>query len=195
MSLIWLALGYLLGSVPTGYIVAKTLKDVDIRTTGSGNIGATNAGRLLGKKWAIIIGLFDMLKGGIAVLAATFFTADPLVLALTGAMSVIGHDYPVWIHFRGGKGVATTYGVFAFYDFFNPYPALLGCAVWYLALKKTKYVSLASMIGLFASALLMPVFNMPREYYIVGLLLAALAVWRHKSNISHILTGIEGKTY
>lgn len=194
MSLIWLILGYLLGSVPTGYIIAKTLKDVDIRTTGSGNIGATNAGRLLGKKWAILIALFDMLKGGIIVFIASFFTNDHMILALTGAMAVIGHDYPVWISFRGGKGVATTYGVFAFYDFFNPYPALVGCAVWYLALKKTKYVSIASMIGLFASALVMPVFGMPSQYYIAGLLLSALAVWRHKSNISHILTGLEEKT-
>lgn len=194
MPLIWLALGYLFGSMPTGYIVAKALKGVDIRTTGSGNIGATNASRLLGKKWGIIIGAIDMFKGGVIVFIASFFTSAPLTLALTGAMAVIGHDYPVWLGFRGGKGVATTYGVFAFYDFFNPLPALLGCATWYLVLKNTKYVSVASMIGLFAGALTMPVFGMPKEYYVVGLMLAALSVWRHQSNIRNLVQGLEEKT-
>lgn len=194
MPFVWFVLGYLFGSLPTGYIVAKTLKHVDIRTTGSGNIGATNAGRLLGKRWAIVIGAVDILKGGVIVFVASLFTSDPAVLALTGGMAVIGHDYPVWLGFRGGKGVATTYGVFAFYDFFNPYPALLGCAAWYIVLKSTRYVSVASMLGLFVGALMMPVFDMPREYYMVGLVLAALSVWRHRSNIRHLLSGAEEKT-
>lgn len=191
MPLAWLFLGYFTGSVPTGYVVAKMLCGVDIRTIGSGNIGATNVGRLLGKKWAVAVALFDMLKGGIIVLIASFFTSDPLVLAMTGAMSVIGHDYTVWLCFRGGKGVATTFGVFAFYNFFNPWPALLGGAVWYLVLKKTKYVSVSSMIGLFSSVLMMPVFGMPREYYIVGFVLASLSVWRHRQNIRNLIAGVE----
>lgn len=191
MSMIWLILGYFIGSTPTGYIVAKMLRGVDIRTIGSGNIGATNVGRLLGKKWAIAVALFDMLKGGIIVFIASFFTSDPLILALTGVMSVIGHDYTVWLRFRGGKGVATTYGVFAFYDFFNPWPALLGGAVWYLVLKKTKYVSVSSMIGLFSAVLMMFVFRMPREYCISGLLLTALSVWRHRPNIRNLIDGVE----
>lgn len=194
MVLLWLVAGYLLGSVPTGYIATKMLKGVDIRMTGSGNIGATNAGRVLGKKWAILIAAFDMLKGGIIVLIASFFTTDSLILALTGAMAVVGHDYPVWLSFHGGKGVATTYGVFAFYNFFNPYPALIGAVIWYLVLKKTNYVALASMIGLFAGVLLMPVFNMPKEYYATGLLLVLLSMWRHRSNIQHLRAGVEEKT-
>lgn len=191
MPQVWLFFGYIIGSAPTGYIVAKMLRGVDIRTIGSGNIGATNVGRLLGRKWAIAVALFDMLKGGIIVFIASFFTSDPLILALTGAMSVIGHDYTVWLCFRGGKGVATTYGVFAFYDFFNPWPALLGGAVWYLVLKKTKYVSLSSMIGLFSAVLMMPVFGMPLEYCITGFLLAVLSVWRHRPNIRNLVAGVE----
>lgn len=191
MVLLWLIAGYLLGSVPTGYIVTKRLKGVDIRMTGSGNIGATNAGRVLGKKWAVLIAAFDMLKGGIIVLTASFFTSDPLILALTGAMAVLGHDYPVWLGFHGGKGVATSYGVFAFYNFFNPYPALIGAVAWYLILKKTKYVALASIVGLLIGALSMPIFDMPKEYYITGLLLVALSMWRHKSNLRQLQVGSE----
>lgn len=194
MSLIWLVLGYLAGSIPTGYLLAKRLKGVDIRKTGSGNVGATNAGRVLGKEWAIIIAVFDMLKGGIIVLIASRFTSSAVTLALTGAMAVVGHSYPVWLNFKGGKGVATTFGVFAFFDFFTPYPALLGGLVWYLTLKKTKYVSAASMVSLFAAAFLMPIFNMPRSYYVVALLLSALVTWRHKSNIVRILNGEEART-
>lgn len=194
MSLVWLALGYLLGSLPTGYLAAKAIKGIDIRTFGSGNIGATNAGRLLGKNFAIGIAIFDMLKGGIIVLIASRFISNPTILALTGAMSVIGHNYPVWLGFKGGKGVATTFGVLAFYDFFNPYPALFGGLVWYLTLKRTRYVSVSSMIGLFASAFIMPVFNMPRAYYVAALLLSALSVWRHKSNIKLLLSDLEEKT-
>lgn len=191
MPLAWLILGYFMGSVPTGYILAKVLRGIDIRTIGSGNIGATNAGRLLGRKWAIAIALFDMLKGGIIVLIASFFTSDPLILALTGVMSVIGHDYTVWLRFRGGKGVATTFGVFAFFDLFNPWPALLGGAVWYMVLKKTKYVSVSSMIGLFSAVLMMFVFGMPLEYRIAGILLTTLSVWRHRPNIRNLIAGVE----
>lgn len=191
MALFWLAWGYLIGSIPTSYLVVKRLKGVDVRKVGSGNVGATNAGRVLGKDWAVAIALFDMLKGGIAVFIASRFTSSPVTLALTGGLAVIGHIYPVWLNFKGGKGVATTFGVFAFFDFFNPFPALLGGLVWYLVLKKLRYVSASSMAGLFAAAFLMPIFDMPRSYYVVGLLLSGLVAWRHKSNIERILNGEE----
>lgn len=185
--------GYIAGSCPTGYIVAEFIKGVDIRNFGSGNIGATNAGRLLGRKWAVGIALFDMLKGGIMVLIVSLFTNNAVVLSLTGAAAVIGHNFPVWLNFRGGKGVATTFGVFAFYDFFNPMPALLGGVVWYFTMKKTKYVSIASMCGIFAATLLMPAFHMPRPYWLVAFCLFLLSVYRHKTNIERIKQGSEVK--
>lgn len=191
MPLAWLILGYFAGSAPTGYIVAKVLMGIDIRTIGSGNIGATNVGRLMGKEWAMAVAIFDMLKGGIIVFAASFFITDPTVLALTGAVSVIGHDYPVWLRFRGGKGVATTFGVFAFYDFFDPWPALLGGAVWYLVLKKTKYVSVSSMVGLASAAIFMIVFGMPWQYCFAGFTLTGMSVWRHRPNIKNLKNGVE----
>ena len=114
MSVFWLVFGYLAGSCPTGYLAVKMLKGQDIRDYGSGNIGATNTGRVLGKKWAVAVAVFDMLKGGIAVLLASFFTDNDVILALTGVFAVLGHNYPVWLGWRGGKGVATTFGVLAF---------------------------------------------------------------------------------
>jgi len=193
MALIWLMLGYLAGSSPTGYLVVKYLKGVDIRDHGSGNVGATNAGRILGRNWGIAIALFDMLKGGIIVWIAWAAGAGHMTMALTGAAAVLGHNYPFWLHYRGGKGVATTFGVFAFFDFFNPWPALIGGAVWYLMLRYAKYVSISSMIGLFAATIAMPIFGMPRPYYIAALLLSCLSIWRHRSNIVRILEGSEVK--
>ncbi|MCE5201923.1 MAG: glycerol-3-phosphate 1-O-acyltransferase PlsY [Synergistaceae bacterium] len=193
MSILWLIVGYVVGSCPTGFLVAKYLRGIDIRNFGSGNIGATNTGRLLGKKWAFAVASFDMLKGGLAVLFVSCFAESSTVLALTGASAVLGHNYPIWLGFRGGKGVATTFGVFGFFDFFNPWPALIGGCIWYLVMKKTRYVSVASMTALFASSLLMPVFGMPRPYYIAALLLSGLSVWRHRANIRRIQNGTEIK--
>lgn len=193
MIYFWMSFGYLAGSCPTGFLLAKLLKGIDIRTFGSGNIGATNTGRLLGKKWAFVVAAFDMLKGGIVVLIASYFTDSHTILAATGVCSVIGHDYPIWLKFKGGKGIATTFGVFAFFDFFNPWSALIGGAAWYLIMKKSKYVSIASMCALFIATLLMPLFDMPRQYYIAGYFLSLLAVWRHSSNISNLKQGTEDK--
>ena len=193
MSIFWLIFGYIAGSCPTGYLAVKMLKGQDIRDLGSGNIGATNTGRVLGKKWAIAVAVFDMLKGGLAVLLASFFTDNDTILALTGVCSVLGHNYPVWLGWRGGKGVATTFGVLAFYDFFDPLPALIGGAVWYAVMKTTRYVCVASIAALFTSALLMPLFGMPRPFYLAGLFLAALSAWRHKSNIQRLIEGKEDR--
>lgn len=185
--------GYLAGSCPTGFLAALWLRGTDIRTFGSGNTGAANAGRLLGKKWGVAVAVIDMLKGGAAVLIVSVFTKSDVVLALVGIAAVIGHDYPVWLHWRGGKGVAATFGVIAFFDFFNPIPALLGGCVWYLILKKTKYVSLSSMLALFAVAASVPLFKMPFPYTAAALFLACMAVWRHRSNIVRIKNGTEVK--
>ena len=194
MSFILCALfGYLAGSCPTGFLVVKFARGQDVRTFGSGNIGATNVGRLMGKKWAVAVALFDMLKGGIAVLAASFFAGSPQMSALTGFCAVLGHNYPIWLGFRGGKGVSTTFGVIAFFDFFAPWPALLGGAVWYVVMRFTKYVSIASIVGLFAAALFVFLWRMPAPYTVASFLLACLSTWRHRSNIARIREGSETK--
>ena len=194
MSIILCAIfGYLAGSCPTGFLVAKYAGGADIRSFGSGNIGATNVGRLMGKKWAVAVAAFDMLKGGLAVLAASFFVSSPSLLALTGVCAVLGHNYPVWLGFRGGKGVATTFGVIGFFDFFTPWPAILGGLVWYAVMRFTKYVSVASLAGLFAAALFTYLWGMPKPYAAAALFLACLSSWRHRSNIDRLMKGTESK--
>lgn len=192
-SLIWGIIGYLAGSCPTGFLVAKYFRGQDIRQFGSHNIGATNVGRLMGKKWAIAVSLFDMLKGGIAVLIASQFTQDDGVLALTGVCAVLGHNFPVWLGFKGGKGVSTTFGVLAFYDFFNPWSALLSGAIWYVAMRLSNYVSVASMIALPSAAILTYIFGMPLPYTAASAALALLSIWRHRANIGRLMNGTESK--
>jgi glycerol-3-phosphate acyltransferase PlsY len=193
-AVMWFLFGYLMGSCPTGFLLVKFMLGEDIRNFGSGNIGATNVGRVLGKKWAVFTAVADMLKGGFAVLIAMLAgQASPEALSLIGVGGVLGHDYPVWLKFKGGKGVATTFGVFACYDFFNPFPAILGGLTWVFMRETTRMVSLASMASLLAAALLMPVFMMDRAYYLSGLFMVALTVWRHRENIKRIISGTENK--
>ena len=192
-AVFWAFAGYLAGSCPTGFLVAKYIKGADIRAFGSGNIGATNVGRLMGKRWAVAVAVFDMLKGGLAVLAASCFISDPTILALTGVCAVLGHNFPLWLGFRGGKGVATTFGVIGYYNFFMPWPAIIGGIIWYAVMKTTKYVSVASMVGLLAAAGLTACFGMPRPYTAASFFLALLSVWRHRANIVRLKNGTESK--
>ncbi|MDR0764357.1 MAG: glycerol-3-phosphate 1-O-acyltransferase PlsY [Synergistaceae bacterium] len=190
----WATLGYLSGSCPTGYLLVRLLKGEDIREFGSGNIGATNVARVLGKKWALFTAIADMFKGGLAILLTMAMGYDDAaLLSAVGAMSVIGHNFPVWIGFKGGKGVATSFGVIAFFDFFNPSAAILGGVVWFAAREISCMVSLASMAGLFAAAFCMPVFGMPRPYFFCGILLALFSVARHGGNIARVAAGHENK--
>ena len=192
-ALIWMVLGYLAGSCPTGYLLVKLLRGEDIRNFGSGNIGATNVRRVMGQKWAVVVSLSDMLKGGLMVLLASFFTQDDSILALVGVCSVLGHNFPVWLKFKGGKGVSTTFGVLAFYNFFNPLPALIAGAIWYFFMKLTNYVSAASIIALPCGAVLTYLFGMPTPYTAAAAFLAALSIWRHRSNIVRLMNGTESK--
>jgi glycerol-3-phosphate acyltransferase PlsY len=192
--ILWMIFGYVMGSCPTGYILVKVIKGEDIRKIGSGNIGATNVGRVLGRKWAVVTAAIDISKGGAAVLIAMASGVNsPVTLSLIGASSVIGHDYPVWIGFKGGKGVATTYGVFACYDFFNPMPTLLAGVVWFIVREFSGYASLASLVSLWVAVFLMLVFMNSGIYFISGFFLAVICVWRHRENIKRLVSGAESK--
>lgn len=194
MDLIWLVLGYLAGSCPTGYLAAKLVRGEDIRRHGSGNIGATNVGRLMGKPWAIAVAILDMAKGGLVVGTAwAIGVRDPWILSLAGAAGVLGHNYPLWLGFKGGKGVATTFGVLFFLDWFNPWPALLGGVIWYGVMKATRYVSVASLVSLFSAAGLFFLFRAPAPYGITALALALLSTWRHRANLARLAAGAESR--
>jgi len=189
------ALGaYLLGSFPTGYLVGRA-KGLDIRAHGSGNIGATNAFRLLGKPAGILVLLTDACKGALAVLllpalAALWWPeADPVTLRLIAALgAVLGHNYTCWLRFKGGKGIATSAGVLAA---LVPYAFLITLAVFLTILAASRYVSLASILA--AAALPAATWITLAPLPVLGLtsLLSVLAIWKHRPNIRRLLAGTE----
>lgn len=191
MIWLWPVAGYIAGSIPTGYLAVRILKGIDIRTVGSGNTGATNVGRVLGRFWAVFVAVFDMAKGGLVVAAAfAAGVSSPWVLALTAVAGVLGHNYPVWLRFAGGKGVATTYGVLFFLD---PLATLIGGAAWFLLLKGTRTVSLSSLVSLFITLLALWILGAPPPYVGAAFFLVLLSTWRHRENIRRLVEGTERK--
>lgn len=187
--------GYLMGSIPTGYIIVKKNLHIDIREHGSGNIGATNVGRVAGKRLGTITTILDMAKAMIPVIISDIFLRTGLIdfdrataLTIVGVCAILGHNYTVFLKFKGGKGVATTIAAFAY---ILPIPLALSVFT-FLGLKKfTKIVSIRSMaLGtvLFLSTLLLGY----DKVYIIGTLIACLLIfWRHKANIGRIIRGEE----
>lgn len=188
------ALAYLAGSIPTGYLVARA-RGIDIRGVGSGNIGATNVFRILGKGPGILVLLADALKGALAVLLLPRWLggdgADARMQAalMAGVCAVLGHNFTCWLRFKGGKGIATSAGVLAAWA---PWPFLATLGVFAAVLGATRYVSLASILAAaalpFAQALLPP-----RDRSLVGIssVLAILAIARHHANIRRLVAGTE----
>ncbi len=191
-------LSYLLGSIPSGYLVAKA-KGVDIRSVGSGNIGATNVFRILGKGAGIFVLTADAMKGALAVAlvapfamtmsgsGATIFQHYP---ALAGICAILGHNYTCWLNFKGGKGIATTAGVFAALA-----PAAFGIALatWLVVFALSRYVSLASIVA--AVALPLAVWLTGNGALLIGVstALGALAIYKHKANIERLRAGTESR--
>jgi glycerol-3-phosphate acyltransferase PlsY len=190
-----MVVSYFIGSVPTGYLVARLVKGVDIRTIGSGSIGATNVRRVMGQGWAVFVSIIDMLKGALALLVtATSASTASWLLSLVGFAVVMGHNYPIWLKFKGGKGVATTYGVVFFlwpYESFAV--ALLSGAIWYAVMTTTRYVSLASMTSLLALPVFFWMLDAPFSFILVSFVLALFALYRHGSNIARLSQGRENR--
>ncbi|MGB9755294.1 MAG: glycerol-3-phosphate 1-O-acyltransferase PlsY [Desulfurella sp.] len=179
---------FILGSIPSGYLIGK-IKGVDIRKIGSGNIGASNAFRVLGKKEGAITLLLDMLKGLVIVAIVWFIFKKSIYAEISAVFAVLGHDFSLFLKFKGGKGVATTYGVCLL---FSPY-AFIGIALWLIILKITRYASLASLLS-FGIALTIILFvntNTNVKFLFITLFLLMLA--RHYSNIVRLLQGKEHK--
>lgn len=192
---------YLLGSIPTGYLVARA-KGVDIRTVGSGNIGATNVFRFLGKPAGIFVLLADALKGWVAVrvvavwLAGTLLPPDStgssveIATTLAGISAVLGHNYTCWLRFKGGKGIATSAGVLTA---LVPWALLIILGVWIVLFVLTRYVSLGSI----AAAAVLPFATWFTEQSIwltvVTSSMSAIAIYKHKGNIQRLLAGTESR--
>ena len=192
--LIIIITAYLLGNISTSYIVAKRLAGVDIRTQGSGNAGSTNVLRTLGKKAGALTFIGDVLKGLIAVLIARFIAyganLDNTTCAYIAVVAVVlGHNYPVFLGFKGGKGVATSLGSMLG---MNPLVALLCLGFFIIIVAITKYVSLGSMLGIGLSPVIMMI-NHNTKGVLVTLFLTISVVITHKENIKRLLNGTERK--
>ncbi len=190
MTIIFLGLlAYLMGSIPCGILVAKT-QNINIREHGSGNIGATNIARTLGKKEGIVTLLGDSLKGVLALWLSSFYVDDPTQLAFVGFMAFSGHLFSIFLKFKGGKGVATGLGVFLY---LTPFAALGAIVIFALTLLICRYVSLSSILGAFSLPLIGIILGSPQAYTIAGYGVSILIIIKHRENISRLLSGTESK--
>ncbi len=188
---------YLLGSVPSGYLIAKACKGIDVRTSGSGNIGFTNVLRVTGTFPALLVLTIDITKGIIAVHLAFFFARvtgidSHLLGAIGGLASIVGHNWSIFLRFKGGKGVAVTAGVFLA---LTPVPFLLSLFVMIGIMALTRYMSLASMVA--AGSLPFFVWLWMRDnarlYLILSIIAALFILFRHRDNIQRLLSKKENK--
>ncbi|HWX77059.1 MAG TPA: glycerol-3-phosphate 1-O-acyltransferase PlsY [Candidatus Acidoferrales bacterium] len=192
-------LSYLIGSIPWGYLFARA-KGVDIRQHGSGNIGAANVHRVMGKKWGYVVFLCDFLKGLLSVklgaLIAAHFQLSPVMGGvIAGIACVLGHDYSIWLRFKGGKGIATLAGaVLALF----PLGLVSFAVVWIVVFFIGRYTSLASICAaaILPVAVILLVANTEPDFpWLVGfsISMAALAIWRHRGNIARLANGTESR--
>lgn len=195
-------LGYLIGAIPFGYLIYKAKTGRDVRLEGSGNIGATNVGRLLGLPFFILVFLLDFLKGALPVLGALWLRGEwPAVgteylPVAVGFAAILGHVFPIYLGMKGGKGVATAIGVLIC---LVPWPTVAGLVAWVVTLLLGRMISLASIVFALTFAavhLIMTPTPFDREKIVLTVVVIALAVLvivRHRSNIARILTGTEPK--
>jgi len=192
--IMWLLIGYLIGSIPWGLVIGKVFFNKDIRKYGSGNLGGTNAGRVLGTPVGIIVILLDGLKALLVMILC--HQIDPGLEQYAGLAVCIGHCFPVFAGFKGGKAVACSYGymlglaLFVTHEFF--YTFIIPLLVFFISLALSKMVSLSSMLGVSSSAISVFLF----VDRVIGLMLMALAlfvIYRHRSNIERIKNGTESK--
>ena len=187
-AVIWAVLGYLLGSIPFGIVITRALGLGDLRKIGSGNIGATNVLRTGHKGAALATLLLDSGKGAIAVLLARWLGGETAAV-MAGAGALLGHCFPVWLGFKGGKGVATFLGtLIALY-----WPlGLAACAIWQVVALVTRISSLSALVAVGTSPLVALLMG-KGQIAAAALFMAALIFWRHKENISRLLAGTEPK--
>jgi glycerol-3-phosphate acyltransferase PlsY len=181
---------YLLGSLPVGFLIAR-VRGVDIRLVGSGNIGATNIFRSLGRKLGVVVGFLDICKGFIpAFLARHYYTQDWQVILLS-ILPVIGHIFPIWLKFKGGKGVATIFGVLG--AFFGLAYFLIFLLIWYFVVKQVKLMSLVNLVVGLLLPLAFWIKFRALSLTVFGLTLCVIIWWTHRKNIQRLLAGNENR--
>ena len=188
------AASYLIGSIPTGYIIVKLFTGQDIRTIGSGSTGATNVKRVMGKKWFFIVMLLDALKGALPVvltaLYATSLSEYGVLPVIAAVCAILGHSKSVFLEFTGGKSVATGVGTLMA---LNWQAGLIIAAVWGTVTWVSKYVSLGSIVALALSPLIMWFLNAPVAYIVYAVLAAVYVIYLHRENIKRLMKGEENK--
>lgn len=191
--ILMICVAYIMGSIPSGVLVGKKLKGIDIREHGSKNSGATNALRVLGLKLGILVLLLDILKGVIPLLLAEYaFKIEGIYLGIIGMVAIIGHILSIFLKFRGGKGVATSLGVFLV---LVPKVMVIIILVFAVIVGFTKYVSLGSIVGAFLFPILTYlIYGVEKiEVIVLGIVLALYIIYKHKANIKRLLEGTENK--
>jgi acyl phosphate:glycerol-3-phosphate acyltransferase len=190
-AIILCAAAYLAGSIPFGLLLARA-KGVDLRQVGSGNIGATNVARALGKGWAVAVLVADAGKGFVPVWLGRHFGMLPAVIAIAGAAAIVGHMFTIFLRGRGGKGVATSLGVALA---LSPFAALVGFAVYVVMFAATRLSSLGSLLGVWTFSLMYVLREQPpRPLIALAIGGAALVTLRHRENIARLVRGEEKQT-
>lgn len=182
---------YLVAAIPTGLVLSRLLGYDDVRHKGSGNIGATNVYRVAGKLPGVLTLLGDILKGLLPLLLIERLLAPtPAQLGLLGVVAIVAHCYPVYLRFRGGKGVATAVGIFLV---LAPQALLGALVVFLLAVGLSRYISLGSVLAAASMPLFVLAFDRPQPLIVSTLLIALLVIWRHRSNVRRLLAGTENR--
>jgi glycerol-3-phosphate acyltransferase PlsY len=179
--------GYLVGSLPASYLLARR-RGVDLRVSGSGNVGAANVLRTSGVSNAVAAMMLDGVKGAIAALVAMRLTNSPATPVAAGLAAVIGHSYPVWLRFRGGKGVATSAGVFLVLD---PLAVAVAASAFVLGVFVTRYISVGSIVGAITLAVAAVLHGAPAEVRVGAVATALIVLYRHRENLIQLRAGTE----
>ena len=194
LNLLILFLGYLFGSFPSGYLAGRITKGIDIRSFGSGSTGATNVLRHIGKRAAITVFLLDLFKGVLSILLAKYFLLNDSWQVAIGLSTLIGHIWPIWLNWKGGKAVATGLGIFLGLSW---QVGLSTLGIFIIMITLFRIVSLASVSAALALPLIMflsfSTSNFSLPFLIISLLAMTLVIWRHRENIFRLIKGKEPK--
>ena len=194
LGAVYAVIAYLIGSIPTGYLIVNAKTGQDIREVGSGSTGATNVKRVLGKKWFFIVMLLDAIKGALPVVAAGYFSSNYNIFGIYPVIAavfvIIGHSKPVFLGGKGGKSVASGVGTILA---LNWQVGLILAVIWSIITYFTKYVSVGSIIALLLSPILMYLFKAPAAYIIYCAIAAVYVTYLHRENIKRLMKGEENK--
>lgn len=187
-----LIISYLIGSIPSGFLLTKYVMKKDVRQYGSGNIGATNVARVMGLKAGILVAVFDILKGYLGVMVGQAILGDNLstIILLVAVAAIAGHDWSIFLGFSGGKGVATTFGVILR---LYPLAFLVYALIWILLVFTTRYVSLGSIIGSMSLPIVVYFSGFETAHVFFAALLSLFVMYTHRENIKRLLKGEENR--